>query len=83
VRIQNITHIDIRPSGAIPNINVFAFGTSLMLFCDSSGNSIVYDLVTGIWDYGLPQNPMRHGPNAHVSLVRGKQMNLLLPSTLW
>jgi hypothetical protein len=64
-------------------ISVFAFGTSLMLFSNSSQNSIVYDLVTGIWDYGVPQNLMAHGPNARTLLVRGKQMNLLLPSMPW
>jgi hypothetical protein len=54
-----------------------------MLFSNSSRNLIVYDLVTRIWYYGLPQNPMAHeGPNDRAPLVRGKQMNLLLPSTL-
>jgi hypothetical protein len=73
----------IKRNFGIHAVSVFAFGTSLMLFSNSSGNLIVYDLVTGILDYEVPRNLMAHSPNARAPLVRGKQMNLLLPSTPW
>jgi hypothetical protein len=63
-------------------VSVFAFGTSLMRFSNSSRNLIIYDLVMGSWDYALPQNPMGYAPNDHLSWVYGKQMNLLLPDML-
>lgn len=57
-----------------PAVSVFGLSNSLMLMSTASGNSIAYDLVTSLWDYGLPQDSMGHF--ADFTTVRGKQMKL-------
>lgn len=69
------------PVSNIPRISVIGFGNSLLFMSKSTGILAVFDLITRSWDHDLPQNPLGYLPDERCLWV-GKQMNLLLPSTL-
>lgn len=67
-------------------ICVVGFEKSLFLVSESSGKSVLFDLVTRSWDHTLPPNPLgqAHNPHKRKCPWVGKHMNLLLPwNTDW
>ncbi|KAG0562923.1 hypothetical protein KC19_9G183200 [Ceratodon purpureus] len=75
------TGIENRSTG-LPGITAFSFGNSILFMSDSTGVTAAFDVVTRSWDRNFPPNPLEYLPHEDC-LWNGKQMNLLLPCTLW
>ncbi|KAG0606926.1 hypothetical protein M758_9G179800 [Ceratodon purpureus] len=75
------TGIENRSTG-LPGITAFSFGNSLLFMSESTGVTAAFDVVTRSWDRNFPPNPLEYLPDVDC-MWKGKQMNLLLPCTLW
>ncbi|KAG0606928.1 hypothetical protein M758_9G180000 [Ceratodon purpureus] len=75
------TGIENRSSG-LPGITAFSFGNSILFMSESTGVTAAFDVVTRSWDRNFPPNPLEYLRDVDC-MWNGKQMNLLLPCTLW